>query len=117
MIYRIVTYWKSDDLYCVFDIGAFEDEARANEIATNVTSLQSFLGRAVVQVDGHHDIAVDNAHAIFYKLNQAGKVDLDFDLPGDLDWLLENGREFIEAARPVVTRNRRVNIGISDAGN
>lgn len=110
MIYRVVTYWKSDDLYCVFDIGTFEEEVRANEIATNVTSLRCSLGKAFVQIDGHPDIAVDNAHAIFYKLNQAGKVDLDFDLEGDLDWLLDNGSKFDEAAHPVVTKNRGHNI-------
>lgn len=117
MIYRVVTYWKCGDLHCVFDIGAFSDEGRAQEIATLVTSLQHLDGRAVVGVKGEDSIMIDNANAIFYKLNQAGKAHWDFDLPGSLNWLLGNGYEFVEDVRPVVTRNRRVSNDISDAWN
>lgn len=117
MIYRVVTYWKCGDIYSVFDIGAFEDKARAYEVGSQVLALQSSAGKAVVKLKNAADFAVDNSHVIFFRSTHPGEVDPDIDLPGPLDHLLGSGWEFVRAANPVVTRNPLINNDISGASN
>lgn len=104
MPHGVATYWKCDDLHCVFDIGPFNEEARALEIASQITSLESSGGKTVVRLRTVDDHAVDNTRVIFYKPLQSGEVDCELGLPGSLDWLLQIGYAFVEAGRPITIR-------------
>lgn len=101
MPYGVATYWKCDELRCIFDIGPFGRKAQADEFASRIVSLTTISGKAVVRTTQPLDYEVDGTHVIFYKVFPDGKVEYDFDLPGGLDWLVEHGYGFVEAGSPV----------------
>lgn len=105
MPYKLRSYWKSGDLRCAITIGTFNSNAIAKAAAASLTRITATPEGVAADLLNGETMPLDLSGVIFFRNDSGGGLDLDFDLPGDLSWLLQHGNEFELIGFPTVVES------------
>jgi len=102
--YKLRSYWKSEDLCCAIAVGVFESSEIAQAAADSLIRIAANSGVLAADFSNGRAMPIDLSGVIFFRNNDG--LDLDFDLPGDLSWLLQHGYRFQLTGRPAIVATR-----------